>query len=175
MNDEIERLLSQATPKGAPPELRARVLAAVADELNSARPRWRIPPFLAAAAAVLIALISNYLVSEAVDRRLAAALGPIPVRRQAAEIAADVAMITDPTTGRWAYDRLTESPRRDDEPRRYADRLRRMIQLFTFDPQGVADETPRKNPQMDRDLRGGRDRRPLDAQRVLGLEVRNTA
>jgi hypothetical protein len=175
MNDEIERLLSQATPKGAPPELRARVLAAVADELNSARPRWRIPPFLAAAAAVLIALISNYLVSEAVDRRLAAALGPPVVRKEAAEIAADVAAVTSPETGRWVYERLSAAEGPAESFDQYAERLRRMIQVYAFDPMGADDEAPPKNPQMDRDLRGSRDRRPLDAPCVLRLEVRNTA
>ncbi|MDR3622481.1 MAG: hypothetical protein P4L85_24230 [Paludisphaera borealis] len=176
MNDDVERLLRQATPRGAPPELRGRVLAAVADELDSvARPGRSLRLPLAVAAAVLVSLASNVLVSDAVDRRLAIALGPIPVQKQAAEIADDVASLTDPPTGRWAYERLTASPRRDDEAQQYAARLQRMIQHFTFDPQGAADETPRENPQMDRDRRGSRDRRPFDAQYVLRLEHRNTA
>jgi hypothetical protein len=175
MSNEIERLLRRPTPRGAPPELRARVLAALTDELNSNRPRWRTSPSLAAAAAVLAALASNHLVSEAVDRRLAAALGPPPVRRQAAEIAADIASMTDPETGRWAYERLSAAEGTVETVDQYAERLRRTIQVYAFDPMGAADETPPKNPQMDRDLRGSRDRRPLDAQCVLRLEVRNTA
>jgi hypothetical protein len=177
MSDEIERLLSRPTPRGAPPALRDRVLAAVAEELDAARPRRRFSPSLAAAAAVLVALASNYLASEAVDRRLAVALGPRVPQKRAAEIAADVASLTDPATGRWAYERLTAAGDRDEEVRRYADRLQKMIQLSTFDldSTGADDEAPPKNPQMDRDLHGGRDRRPPAAQYVLRLEHRQTA
>jgi hypothetical protein len=176
MNDDVEHLLRQVTPRGAPPELRGRVLAAVAEELDStARSGWRLRPSMAVAAAVMVSLAANVLVSDAVDRRLAIALGPIPVQKQAMEIADDIASITDASTGRWAYERLAARPRRDDEARQYAARLQRMIQQFTFDPQGAADETPRENSQMDRDRRGSRDRRPPDAQYVLRLEHRNTA
>jgi len=175
MND-VERLLQSATPRGAPPELRDRVLAAVADELDSsARPGRSLHPALAVAAAVVVSLASNVLVSDAVDRRLAIVLGPIPVQKQAAEIADDISSITDAPSGRWAYERLTAGRSRDDEARQYAVRLQQMIQHFTFDPQGAADETPRENPQMDRDRHGSRDRRPFDAQYVLRLEHRNTA
>jgi hypothetical protein len=174
MNDDVERLLRQAAPRGAPPELRDRVLAAVADELDSA-PRfgWLLP--LAVAAAVLVSLAANVLVSDALDRRLAIVLGPIPVPKQAAEIAADIASVTDESTGRWAFERLAASRSRADDARRYAERLNRMIQQFTFDPQGAADETRQKSPQMDRDLRGSRGRPPFDVQYVLRLEHRNTA
>jgi len=175
MSDEIERLLRQPTPRDAPPELRARVLAAVANELHPARPRWRPSPSLAAASAVLVALATNYLVSEAVDRRLAAALGPIPARRQAAEIAADVALVTNPETGRWAYQQLSAAEGPIESFDQYTERLRRMIQLFTFDPKGADDETPPDDSQMDRDLHGGRDRRLPDLQFVLRLEHRSTA
>ena len=34
MNDDIEDRLARITPRGAPPELRHRVLAVVAGELN---------------------------------------------------------------------------------------------------------------------------------------------
>jgi len=92
-----------------------------------------------------------------------------------AEIAADVASITDAATGRWTYERLTANRSRDEDVRAYADRLRRLIRHFTFNPQGAADETLQENPQMDRDLRGSRDRPPSGAQYVLRLEHRNTA
>lgn len=174
MNDDLERLLRQATPRAAPPELRDRVLAAVAEELDSAtRVGWLLP--LAVAAALLVSLATNVLVNDAVGRRLAVVLGPPPVPKQAAEIAAEIASITDAPTGRWAYARLAASRSRVDDARQYADRLNRMIQQFTFETQGAADETPQKDPQMDRDLRGSRGRRASDAQCLLRLEQRNTA
>src|SRR4051794_15510191 len=104
MNDDIERRLRQATPRGAPPELRARALAAVAAELPSAEPAYSGRPLrlaIATAASVLAGLWLNVWVTDRLDRRLAVVLGPPPVHRQAAEIAADIASITDPSTGRW--------------------------------------------------------------------------
>jgi hypothetical protein len=52
MNDEIERQLRRVTPLGAAPELRARVLSAVDDELTlaAARRRWPRPSMVVAAA-----------------------------------------------------------------------------------------------------------------------------
>ena len=176
MNDDIERRLRQVTPRGAPPELRSRVLAAVAGELHAVTHSRRTHrPGLAVAAALLAGLALNYWVNDTLDRRLAIVLGPPPVHRQAAEIAADVASITDPSTGQWVYERLAAGRPRDDDGRQYAVRLQQMIQQFTVDLKETADETPQKNPQMDRDRRGSRDRHPADAQRVLRLEHRNTA
>lgn len=178
MSDDLERKLRQVTPRSAPPELRLRVLAAVADELNLVTPSRRPPRLalaVAVAATVLVSLAMNFVVSDAVDRRLAIVLGPRPVQRQAAEIAADIASVTDSTTGQWAYERLASDRPRGDDAHRYALRLRRAIQQFTVDLGETTDETPRKNPQVDRDRRGSRDRRPADAQYVLRLEHRDTA
>ncbi len=136
MNDEIERLLLQVTPPGAPPDLRARVLSAVGDELRlpaAARSRRRFRPGLAVAASLLASVALNYWVDAMLNRRLAVVLGPPPVRRQAAEIAADVASITEPSTGKWVYERLTSGRPNGDDARQYADRLRRMIQELTVD------------------------------------------
>ena len=113
MNDEIERRLRRMSPRGAPPELRPRILAAVAAELGDPAPpssRRRFRPALAASFAVIFGLALNYWANVDIDRRLAMVLGPRVVSRQAAEIAADVASVTDPATGQWAYDRLVASP-----------------------------------------------------------------
>jgi hypothetical protein len=177
MSDDLELRLRQVTP-GAPPELRRRVLAAVAVELNSVRrPRRPLRRVLAVAvaAAVLVSLAMNYVVSDSIDRRLAVVLGPRPVRRDAAEIAADIAAVTDATTGRWAYERLASDQAHDFDALRYAVRLRQVIEQLTVDLEEIIDETPRTNPQVGRDRRGSRDRRPADDQYVLRLEHRNTA
>jgi len=176
MNDDIERRLRQVTPRGAPPELRPRVLAAVAGELNAATySRGTHHLALAVAAAVLASLALNYWVNDTLDRRFAIVLGPPSVHREAAEIAADVASITDPTTGQWVYERLAAGRPHGDDARQYAIRLQQMIQQLTVDLKETPDEALQENSQMDRDLHGSGNRHPVDAQRVLRLEHRNTA
>jgi hypothetical protein len=180
MSEDIERRLDHVIPRGAPPELRARVLAAVADELR-ARPAppasllRSLRPAIAVAASVLVGLGLNLWVNDRLDRRLAIVLGPPPPRRQVAEIADDVASITDPATGRWVYQRLAASRPDPDEARRSAVRLRRMIRQLTANDEETVDETLQEDPQMDRDRRGSRDRPPADPQRRLRLAHRGTA
>jgi hypothetical protein len=178
MNDDIERQLRQVIPRGAPSELRPRVLAAVAEQLQPVAPlpsRRSISPALAVAAALLASLALNFWVSDRLDRRLEMVFGPPPVHKQAAEIAADVAAITDPTTGQWVYERLVAHRPDRDSTRQYAFQLQQLIQQFTVDLKETADETPRKNSQMDRDRRGSRDYHPADAQCLLRVEHRHAA
>jgi hypothetical protein len=180
MSDDIEDRLRQVTPRGAPPELRPRVLAAVAGELSAAasrpsRRQLQPRPGLAAAAAVLAGLLLNAWVNDTLDRRLAIVLGPPPADRRAAEIATDIASVTDPATGQWAYERLVAGQSRGVDVRQYAVRLQQMIQQATFDWKESAHEAPPQNPQMDRDRHGSGDRHPADDQRLLRLEYRNTA
>jgi hypothetical protein len=178
MNDDIERRLREMTPRGAPPDLRALVLAAVGGPLGSATPppfRRSFRPGIAVAAALLASLALNFWVSERLDRRLAIVLGPPPVRKQAAEIAADVASITDSATGQWVYDLLAADRTQRDAARQYAVRLQQLIQQLSLDFKETADEAPRKNPQVDGDRRGSRDHRPADAQCLLRVEYRYRA
>jgi hypothetical protein len=178
MNDDIESRLRQATLRGAPPELRPRILAAVAGELRSATPRpsrRQFRPAIAVAASLLTALALNYWVNTTIDRRLTIVFGPPPVQRQAAEIAAEIASITDDATGQWAYEKLAASRPRDDDVRQYPVQLQRMIQELTVDFKETANEAPQKIPQMGRDRSGSRDRQHADAQCILGLEHRYRA
>jgi hypothetical protein len=86
MNDDIEKLLSGLSPRGAATELRPRVLAAVADELQAVPPSpWLRPAALAVAASLLVGIALNVCVSQAVDRRLTELLGSLPVARQDAQ------------------------------------------------------------------------------------------
>ena len=80
--------------------------------------------------------------NDRLDRRLAIVLGPPPVRRQAALIAADVASITDASAGQWVYKRLAADRPDFDAARQYADQLRRMIQGITFDLKEHPNEAP---------------------------------
>lgn len=175
MNDDIERRLRQVTPRGAPAELRSRVLAAVAGKLQerAALPSRRsFRPALVVAASLFASLALNFWVNDRLDRRLAIVLGPHPVLKQAADIADDIASITDSATGQWVYDRLAADHPEHDAARQYAVRLHQLIQQLTLDFKETADEAPRKNPQVDGDRHGRRDRHPADAQCLLRVEYR---
>ena len=54
-------------------------------------------------------------------------------RKRLATIAAEIASITDPATGQWAYQRLAVSRPPDDDAHQYAVRLQQMIQQRTVD------------------------------------------
>ena len=111
-DEEMERILRQATPRGADAALRPRVLSAVARGLSApSRFRWERIFWRAAAAAILLGVLLNYWVTVQGKERLAQIMGPPAVSRRAAELAADIAAITDEATGRWAYDRLAASRR----------------------------------------------------------------
>jgi hypothetical protein len=179
MSQDIERLLDELTPRGPAPELRGRVLDAVGDALADtsapARRRFRFSPGLGAAAAVVVSLMLNHLVNTSLDRRLAAVLGPPPVPRQAAEIAAEIAALTDPRTGQWAFERLAVSGSQSGDSLHYPARLQKLIHQVTGALEEPNHETSEENPQMDSDRRGHRDLHPPGAQRFLRLEYRNTA
>jgi hypothetical protein len=179
MTHDIERCLEQATPRGPGPQVRARVLAAVNRELTGAdRPAGRVfrfRPGLFAAAMLLGSLLLNYLVNVSVDRRLARVLGPPPAHRLAAELATDIAAVTDPRTGDWAFQRLSTEPPPRQEFRPYAARLQELIRQVTVEPEDPRHETIEESLQMDRDLRGRLDRSPADRQCLLRLEYWNRA
>jgi hypothetical protein len=180
MTDDLERRLRQVSPVGAPPELRARVLAAVAQQLHLAAPisshrPIRFRPAVAVAAGLVVSLGLNVWVSDRLDRRLATVLGPPPAWRQAAEIADDVATITDPSTGRWVYQQLAASHDDPNDARRSAFRLRQIIRQFTASFEETTDETLQDHPQMDRDRHGSRDLHPAGRQCLRRLEQRLTA
>jgi hypothetical protein len=85
MNDDIEKLLSGLTPRGAGPELRPRVLAAVAEQLQAAPSPWLRRSALAVAASLLVGIALNVWVNQAADRRLVQLLGPLPPASQDAQ------------------------------------------------------------------------------------------
>lgn len=152
MSDELERLLSQITPRGAPPELRPRVLEAVAEELDSRRRRGNRPALALAgvAAALVLSLALNYQVSRASERRLTRILGPIPASKRALELANDIAAITDAETGRWAYERLAPKREAVQAIPEHAKELRRLIHELTLDLPETDHEAPQENPRLDR-------------------------
>jgi hypothetical protein len=179
MNQDTERRLHQQMLRGPDAELRQRVLAAVEDVLADSSPPARrrslFRPGLAAAAALLASLLLNHVVNSSLDRRLAAVLGPPPVPRQAAEIAAEITTLTDSRTGQWAFERLTASRGPIVDSQEFVVRVQELIRQVTRDLEEPSHETSEEDPQVDRDLRGRIDRDPPGAQRLLRLEQRNCA
>jgi hypothetical protein len=179
MHDDIEQLLGRLRPGGVRPELRPRVLAAVASQL-AAEPAsaWMRRSALAVAALLLLGIGMNVWASKAAERRLAQLFGPPPPSRPAMELAAAVEKATDAQTARWVYQRLAAShPSGDGLAARlaYSDMLKQLIDnSFTFSKE-APDETPQKDPQMDRDRpgRAGGDR--PGCQRGVRLDYRYTA
>ena len=179
MNQDIERLLDELTPRGPAPELRApgsgRRWECAGRDFPARGRRLRFRPGLGVAAALLASLMMNYLVNASVDRRLTAVLGPPPVPRQAAEIAAEIATLTDSRTGQWAFERLAASRSPSVDTQHYPVQLQELIRQVTGDLEEPSHETSEESPQVDRDLRGSIDRHPPGAQRLLRLEHRNRA
>jgi len=203
MNDEAEHVLGRLTARGAPPELRGRVLDAVWAELRvaadapvavgarspagdgpedagrraaAARPaRYGRHMLLVVAASLVAAVGLNLLVHRTLDRRMAALLGAAPVQKQAAQLASEVASVTDRQTGQWVYQRLIAARPRPTTVGEYAAQLQQAIRQFTTDLTDNSHATTQEIPQMDWHRSGRDDRRPAGAQRLVRLEHRYTA
>ncbi|WP_337177165.1 hypothetical protein [Paludisphaera sp.] len=180
MNDDVERRLAALTPRGAPPGLRARILAAVEAELARplpTRPRRRFPVGLATAAALLLSVGLNVRANRASDARLDRAFGPRPVSPRALAIARDVAEVAGPEAGRWALDRLSATaPSVAPDPARHAAEVRRLVRELTLELREPDHETPRPEiPQVGRDRDRPLPGRVLFVERVVHGRHRPTA
>ena len=179
MENEMERILRQVTPRGIRPDLRPRVLDALAGQLQTepASP-WLRRSALAVAASILVGIALNVWASRSAERRLAQVLGPPPVSKRATELAKAVEVVTDAQTGEWAYRRLAAphpSGARLAAYVAYTDTLRRLLEKSFVVLKGPPDETPQKAPQMDRDRPGRAGGGTTDCQRHSGLDHRYTA
>ena len=172
-DNHVEQVLLRATARGAGPELRGRVLAAVGRELGADRvPRRRRRPGLAVAASLLLGVVLNVWVNKAADRSMARLYGPPPVPRRIAEVSEAVASVTDAETGRRLEQQLTAVWRSHVAglPQRPIDysQLLRELELSRK-------ENRHEDPQTDRDRRRGDPGDTSDCQWDLGLEDRLTA
>ena len=110
MKDDGESLLDNVTLRGAPPELRGRVLSAVAQELSiDIVPSWERRIGRLVAAAVVIGVVLNLWAVRTNDRRLAQLAGPRPVPKQVLEIVEIVESVTGSGTGGWVQQRLVKA------------------------------------------------------------------
>ncbi len=97
MSNDVESLLEELVPRGAPAHLRPRVVGAVASEL---RRHFRLMNRLraAVAAALLVGLGLNYAACACQDARLAQVIGPPPRPRTVAIVAETISPFTDAET-----------------------------------------------------------------------------
>ncbi len=174
MNDDMEQLLGRLTPRGVRPELRPRVLAAVASQLKTepASP-WLRRSTWAVAASILVGIVMNLGVSVRAERRLAQLYGPPPVSKQAMELANAVKEVTDAQTAQWVYQRFAAPRRTEDGLAAYMAYNEMLVRLINS--KEPFDEAPQKDSQMDRDRpgRAGGDR--SDCQRHFRVDYRCTA
>ena len=176
MNHDLEKRLEQMTPAGPPVELRSRVLAAVGEELRHGTPlpdRRSFRPGLAAVAALLASLSLNFWVNDRLNQRLAAVFGPAATQNPGVEIATKKRPTGEPLRGQPG--RSPASRHERDAGHEYVVQLQYLIRQLTTDFKDIADEAPRKNPQVDRDHRGSRDYHRPAVERLLRLEHRTLA
>ncbi|MEN6497849.1 MAG: hypothetical protein ABFD16_26420 [Thermoguttaceae bacterium] len=173
--DEIQSLLAPLTPRGAEPELRTRVLAAVAEELQTPQRGLWPRAALAVAAAIVVALGLNLWLDHRAEQRLAELFGPPPASKRATEVARMVAEAAGAPAGRWVYERLTARPNTSSDPAKYYAVLQRIVEETQIGFKESGHEALEENRPVDR--RGPR--RPggdtSDRQRLVRGELRLTA
>jgi hypothetical protein len=87
MKDNGDFLLENVKPRCAPPELRERVLSAVAQELSTdIVPSWENRIGWLVAAAAVLGIVLNLWAVRTNERRLADLTGPHPAPQQVSEI-----------------------------------------------------------------------------------------
>jgi hypothetical protein len=113
MSGDLERLLEQLTPRGAPAPLREQVLAEVGRELRPGPSvRLRRWGWAALAASLFLGVALNLGVTRAHEARLAQIYGPEPVPRQIQELTRTVAKVTDEQTASQFQQELLRAVRK---------------------------------------------------------------
>jgi hypothetical protein len=177
-DEHVEQTLHRLMPRGAAPELREHVLAAVGRQLSAdGLSRWERRLGLAVAASILLGIVLNVWANKATDRRLARLYGPRPVPRQITEVAEMVASVTDAETGRRLERQLAATWQSHEAPLPYPPiDYSQFLREFELVRKGAhREDLLKEGTEMDRDRRrrGGRD--TSDCQRDLGLADRLTA
>ena len=186
MNEDIESVLKQLTPRGAAPEVRARVLDAVAECLadapdslkrNEVKPRSRWVRWLpvGVAAASLLGVALNGWAARSGTTRLAAIYGPTPEPRYLTELVETIVSVTDAQTGERVRQQFASIERRramtlDEVARHY----QTMLDTILLVEKELRHDTTQEDTEMDRhrlrDPAGGASYR----QRRLGYDLRCT-
>jgi len=112
MSTDPESMLGRLQPRGAPAELRERVLGAVARELAPRAGAWREWRWAGAVAAgIFLGVALNIWAVRNIEGRLAGLYGPPAVPRPVVEVAEAVASVTDAETAHWVQQRLVAAHR----------------------------------------------------------------
>jgi len=175
MND-IERFLHSQTPRGAPPELRARILASAAARLREETALlWFRRSALASTAAVILAIALNTWVSMSLDHRLARLVGPPSLQQEAAEVAQEVEQVTDAPTRQWLYHRLAVRRSPSGGPGKYFAAFEQLVHEMQSLERNTHDETPQEDHEMGHGRTGRLNDSGSDGQRRVRLDHRFTA
>jgi hypothetical protein len=117
MKDNGDFLLENVKPRCAPPELRERVLSAVAQELSTdIVPSWENRIGWLVAAAAVLGIVLNLWAVRTNERRLADLTGPHPAPQQVSEIVEIAESVTGRGTGGWVQQRLVKAWRSRSAP-----------------------------------------------------------
>jgi hypothetical protein len=169
MNDDVERVLNDLTPREAPVELRGRVLQAVAAELvvpqRSPRllARRDVRAALAVAAALFVGVMLNVWAIRSDDARQARLHGARPLPREIHETVQMAQRAAGPACAELVRRQLVavwQSRRRSQPPDmvRYQQQLRQLL----FAEKGLIDV--QEDPQVDQHRPGRTDRSALDCE-----------
>jgi hypothetical protein len=174
MKNDIERILESFKPRGAPAELRSRVLGAVRGELVAASrlpvlavlARWDVRAAAAAAALLLLGVLFNTWAIRWDDARQARLYGPQPLPRQIRETVLAAQHAAGPEGAEFVERRLVAAwaYRRRAAP---LDLLRYRQQLMQLAINEKEWNHASKDPQVDGHRPGRPDRSALDCQRSL--------
>ena len=177
MKEDGELLLDNVTLRGAPPELRGRVLSAVAQELSvDSIPAWERRIGRLVAAAVVIGVVLNLWAVQSTDRRLAQLAGPRPVPQQVLEIVEIVESVTGSGTGGWVQQRLVKAwlSRPALSPQDMPD-WEQLLNDLESSGKAQSDEKVQEVPEKKPDRAGRADRDSVDHQRSFHFNRRQTA
>jgi hypothetical protein len=194
MSNDVERRLNGLTPRGVRPEVRERVLGAVARELDvgakesrssgiavlSAKTEstWLHRASVPVAAGLVLGIVLNVWASRTSERNLARLFGPAPISKEAMQIAKDVESVTDAETGDWVYRRLS-APRRSGGGvaayTKHYEGIRRLIDEIQTVSKDTYHETPEKDAEMERNRTGWIGGHSADCQCLVRVDHRYTA
>ncbi len=176
LNDEMEQVLSQMIPRGAPGQLREAVMDDVSRELSAKRrPRWDRRCTLVAVGLLLFAVGLNAWVVRFQHLRTARLYGPSPVPTQVAEIVDTVASITDAHTANWVRQRLTASRRARQELPTPSFELNELLSELELTRKDTPSDEREEEHEVDRNRRSGAHRDSIDCPWDSLLEFWRTA
>jgi hypothetical protein len=117
----------------------------------------------------------NVWVNRVHERRLARILGPLPISRPAAEIAAQIAQVAGAQTGQWVYQRLALRRVSEADPAQYYAAVEQVMNDLRRDFEEKHHEQGQETSEMDRHRPEHPGGDTSDGQRLLRLEHRRTA